>query len=116
MTKGEKFILEFRDHNKFLKRVGSTQMTLGEYTLYRQGKLRHAHIRKPLSTPVYVSEHRKLYPSTDTGGITITKNTQLENERLQASSQYVVGQAYHKGGMVVLSKAEAMDPATAKRQ
>ena len=39
-----------------------------------------------------------------------------ESYKLDISGQYVVGQAYNKGGLQVLSKKEQNDPATGKRR
>ena len=39
-----------------------------------------------------------------------------ESYKLDISSQYVIGQAYNKGGFQVLSKVEQKDPATGKRR
>jgi len=39
-----------------------------------------------------------------------------ERAKLEVSSNYIVGQAYNKGGLVVLSKSDAADPATGKRR
>ena len=39
-----------------------------------------------------------------------------ENYKLDVSDRYVVGQAYNKGGLQVLSKKEQSDPATGKRR
>ena len=36
--------------------------------------------------------------------------------KLDISSQYVIGQAYNKGGLQVLSKTEQSDPTTGKRR
>jgi hypothetical protein len=44
------------------------------------------------------------------------KDSSYEQEKLAVSSNYIIGQAYNKGGLVVLSKSEAADPATGKRR
>jgi hypothetical protein len=44
------------------------------------------------------------------------KNSSYEKEKLAVSGNYIIGQAYNKGGLVVLSKSEAADPATGKRR
>jgi hypothetical protein len=63
-----------------------------------------------------VSDHRKKYPSQNEIGLHLTKDLSYEREKLAVSSNYIVGQAYNKGGLVVLSKSEAADPATGKRR
>lgn len=54
----------------------------------------------------------KNYPSA----IAERANTsKVENQKI-LTGEYMVGQAYNKGGYVVLSKSEAQDPSTGKRR
>jgi len=39
-----------------------------------------------------------------------------DDYKREISSQYVIGQAYNKGNLVVLSKLEQKDPSTGKRR
>jgi hypothetical protein len=49
--------------------------------------------------------------------VPIDYGSQLSREqKLATSSGYTIGQAYNKGGLVVLSKKEAEDTATGKRR
>ena len=49
--------------------------------------------------------------------VPIQTNKSVDREtKLMYSSQYVVGQAYNKGGLQVLSKEDANDPTTGKRR
>ena len=49
--------------------------------------------------------------------VAIDNSGKLDTEvKMMYSSQYVVGQAYNKGGTQVLSKQEANDPSTGKRR
>lgn len=49
--------------------------------------------------------------------VSIDYGSQLSREqKLATSSGYTIGQAYNKGGLVVLSKKEAEDTATGKRR
>jgi hypothetical protein len=63
-----------------------------------------------------VSDHRQKYPSQNQIGVHLSKNHSYEREKLEVSSKFIVGQAYNKGGLVVLSKSDAADPATGKRR
>lgn len=40
MTMTDKFMQEFNDYNKLMRRLGSKQMTLFQYKKYRSGKMR----------------------------------------------------------------------------
>ncbi len=86
-----------------------------DYIDYRLGvykpKLRGVNVKQ-----YQPSNHRTLYPSQDEIGVHISKNTLSEREKLEVSNNYVIGQAYNKGGLVVLSKSEAADPSTGKRR
>ena len=39
-----------------------------------------------------------------------------DDYKKEISSQYVIGQAYNKSGLQVLTKRETLDPATGKRR
>ena len=57
----------------------------------------------------------RLHQNLDTSGwVPCTKED--ESYKLDISGQYVVGQAYNKGGLQVLSKKEQNDPSTGKRR
>ena len=56
----------------------------------------------------------KYIPSLGNGIGNAPKSDTTYKEKV--SSQYVIGQAYNKGGIQVLSKAEVADPMTGKRR
>ena len=110
-----KYCMDWRDDCKRDKRLGIKPKTLDEYIDYRQGNYKPKLRGTPL--PQYnVSDHRKKYPSQNEIGVHYAKNSSYEQEKLAVSSNYIIGQAYNKGGLVVLSKSEAADPATGKRR
>jgi hypothetical protein len=107
--------MDWRDDCKRDKRLGIKPKTLDEYIDYRQGNYKPKLRGTPL--PQYnVSDHRKKYPSQNEIGVHYAKDSSYEQEKLAVSSNYIIGQAYNKGGLVVLSKSEAADPATGKRR
>lgn len=114
-TQFTKYAFDWREDCKRAKRLGLKAKTLEEYVAYRQGNYKPQLKGTPM--PKYnVSDHRTKYPSQNEIGTHYTKNTDYERAKLEVSSNYIVGQAYNKGGLVVLSKSDAADPATGKRR
>jgi hypothetical protein len=53
---------DWHDHNKHMRRIGSSEMSFDNYVLYRQGRLKPS--LKGTKLPDYqVSDHRSRYPS-----------------------------------------------------
>ena len=114
-SKFTKWAMDWRDDCKRNKRLGIKPMTLDEYIQYRQGNYKPKLRGTPM--PQYkVSDHRQMYPSQNEIGVHLTKDLSYERAKLEVSSNYTIGQAYNKGGLVVLSKSDAADPATGKRR
>lgn len=114
-SKHTKMAMDWLDYNKQMKRLGLKSKTFEEYKQYRAGNYKPKLRGTPL--PDYkVSDHRQRYPSQNEIGAHFTKDLNYEREKLEVSSNYIVGQAYNKGGLVVLSKSDAADPATGKRR
>lgn len=110
-----KMAMDWLDHNRQMKRFGLKPKTFEQYQQYRKGKYNPKLRGTPM--PDYnVSDHRQKYPSQNEIGVHYTKDSAYEQAKLEVSSNYIVGQAYNKGGLVVLSKSEAADPATGKRR
>jgi hypothetical protein len=121
-------MLEFQNahkkHNKYWKQKGyhDMMMTFDEYLDYRFGKKK----LKQTKTESFIPDHY-----VNISNISKTEN-RINSKPLQAdkhacskkddsykrevSSQYVIGQAYNKGGLVVLTKSETEDSATGKRR
>lgn len=114
-SKFTKWAMDWRDDCKRCKKLGIKPKTFDEYIQYRQGNYKPKLRGTPM--PQYqVSDHRQKYPSQNQIGVHLTKDLSYEREKLAVSSNYIVGQAYNKGGLVVLSKSDAADPATGKRR
>jgi len=114
-SKFTKWAFDWREDCKRAKKLGIKPKTLEEYVAYRQGNYKPQLRGTPM--PKYeIGDHRRRYPSQNEIGVHYTKNTAYEQAKLEVSSNYIVGQAYNKGGLVVLSKEDAADPSTGKRR
>lgn len=114
-SKHTKLAMDWLDYNKQQKRLGLKTKTFDEYKSYRNGNYKPKLRGTPM--PQYkVSDHRQKYPSQNEIGVHYTKDSSYEQAKLEVSSNYIIGQAYNKGGLVVLSKSDAADPATGKRR
>ena len=114
-SKYHKIAMDWLDHKRQCKRLGIKAKTFEEYQDYRAGKYKPK-LRGTTKPEYKVSDHRTVYPSQDEIGVHMTKDVAYERAKLEVSSNYIVGQAYNKGGLVVLSKSDAADPATGKRR
>jgi hypothetical protein len=110
----DKYEIAWRKHNKFLKSVRCDTITLDEYIDYCFGKVKK---NKPSPSKSLVSEkpYRRETPnhpslSNNIGGIAPRKEVPVY------TGNAVIGQAYNKGGLQVLSAEEAKDPTTGKRR
>ena len=110
--KKSKSLLEAeRQHAKFLKKMGVSET--------KQSKPKRSLAQSGSAPALGAGGHRfKSYHSDQKPN---TKNwtpctKSNESYKLDISGQYVVGQAYNKGGLQVLSKKEQNDPATGKRR
>lgn len=86
-----------KQHNEWLKKMGVTGKPVK---------------RSPYSLPNLREGLRPMPPTSDKVGNGLAKSA----NSYTGSSDMIVGQAYNKGNYVVLSKAEAADPATGKRR
>lgn len=102
-------------HNKWLKRNHMQKISLSEYIDYCHGKVqgKKPEFKDYKPTSGYVRETQKI-PSASIRGFGGVKVD--DSYKLEVSRQYVVGQAFNKGGYQVLSKSEANDPTTGKRR
>ena len=101
--KSKSILAAEKEHAKFLKRMGvGSRSSVGS----------EQRSSKPWvtgSSPVESNNE----VDTSTWSPCTKKN---ESYKLDVSDRYVVGQAYNKGGLQVLSKREQNDPATGKRR
>jgi hypothetical protein len=76
----DKFMQEFNDYNKLMRRLGSKQMTLFQYQKYRSGKMRVP--RNGKSKPaMYAETYRRESPKIPSGdGIAYTPSKTDRNE------------------------------------
>lgn len=114
-SKHTKLAMDWLAYNKQMKRLGCKTKTFEEYQSYRKGNYKPK-LRGTQMPQYKVSDHRQKYPSQNEIGAHFTKDVAYERAKLEVSSNYIVGQAYNKGGLVVLSKSDAADPATGKRR
>ena len=65
----DKFMQDFNDYNKLMKRLGSKPKTLAQYEAYRSGKLRRSrgkgHPKPAMETTTFIRKSPKV-PSGDT--------------------------------------------------
>ena len=95
-----------KEHEKFLKKMGVGKSKGGRSSVGRAPALQAG--GQEFDSP-------RLHQKPDTSGWgPCTKKD--ESYKLGISDRYVVGQAYNKGGLQVLSKREQNDPATGKRR
>jgi len=112
---------DHRKHNKYWKQKGhrDMMMTFDEYIDYVYGKNKV----KQTKTESFVPDHFVNIRSTNTRinskPLQVDKHAcskQDDSYKREVSSQYVIGQAYNKSGLQVLTKREAGDSATGKRR
>lgn len=114
-AKIDKFYIDWKADCKREKKLGITPKSFDDYIDYRLGYYKPK-LRGTAAPKYQSSDHRKKYPSQQEIGVSFAKNADYEKQKLQVSSNYIIGQAYNKGGLVVLSKSEASDPSTGKRR
>ena len=92
-----------RDHEKFLKKMGiGTRSSVG--------------LEQRSSKP-WVTGSSAVESTIPTSKLEFSVCTKKDDTyKREISKQYVIGQAYNKGGCQVLSKQEQKDPATGKRR
>lgn len=109
----EKFMDEYRDYNKQMKRVGSKLKTLDEYIQYRQGKKEY----KPrvVKSPLEATSYRRPSPVVPSGigiGVSNTKR----DEKVYTGDRLMGIATMHKSNMVpVFKREDAEDIAKMRR-
>ena len=95
-----------KEHAKFLKRMGVGKSNGGRSSVGRASGLQPEGQR---------FDPARLHQKPDVSRWTpCTKED--KSYKLDISSKYVIGQAYNKGGLQVLSRTEQSDPTTGKRR
>ena len=105
MTPSDKFMQEFNEYNKLMRRIGSRTNTLEQYKLYRSGKLRRSRGKPLPKSPMEATTYRReapKYPSGDGIGVAIPKKKEM-----QYTGNKLMGIAtMHKSNMVPVFKQE----------
>jgi len=112
---------QHRLYNKEMKQTNnrSMMMSFDDYVKRQFGQVKY----KPKKTGTYQPIGMTITRTTDLPSRTIDiKDLQHactkpnDDYKREISSQYVIGQAYNKSGLQVLTKKETEDPATGKRR
>jgi hypothetical protein len=110
VTINAKYATEFREHNKFMRRIGCKEKSLDEYIQYRQGNYKPTLKGTPM--PKYeISNHREKYPSGDGIGTTYARKENVYTGTL------IKGIAtMHKSNAVpIMNDEQAIEVATMRR-
>ena len=117
----EQLVEEHRLYNKQMKQTNNRRdmMSFDDYVKRQFGQVKY----KPKKTGTYQPTDMIITRSTNIPSHTIdVKDLQHactkpnDDYKREISSQYVIGQAYNKSGLQVLTKRETQDPATGKRR
>ena len=117
----EQLVEEHRLYNKACKQTNNRRdmLSFDDYLKRQFGQVKY----KPKKTGTYQPTDMIITRSTNIPSHTIdVKDLQHactkpnDDYKREISSQYVIGQAYNKSGLQVLTKKETQDPATGKRR
>ena len=117
----EQLVEEHRLYNKEMKQTNNRRdmMSFDDYVKRQFGQVKY----KPKKTGTYQPTDMIITRTTNIPSHTIdVKDLQHactkpnDDYKKEISSQYVIGQAYNKSGLQVLTKRETQDPATGKRR
>ena len=115
----KQLVEEHRLYNKKMKQTNNRKdmISFDEYLKRQFGQLKY----KSKKTGTYQPTDMVITKSTPSHTIDV-KDLQHactkpnDDYKREISSQYVIGQAYNKSGLQVLTKRETQDPATGKRR
>ena len=117
----EQLVEEHRLYNKQMKQTNNRRdmMSFDDYVKRQFGQVKY----KPKKTGTYQPTDMIITRNTNIPSHTIdVKDLQHactkpnDDYKKEISSQYIIGQAYNKSGLQVLTKRETQDPATGKRR
>ena len=117
----EQLVEEHRLYNKKMKQTNNRKdmISFDDYLKRQFGQVKY----KPKKTGTYQPTDMIITRNTNTLSHTIdVKDLQHactkpnDDYKREISSQYVIGQAYNKSGLQVLTKKETQDPETGKRR
>ena len=115
----EQLVEEHRLYNKKMKQTNNRKdmISFDEYLKIQFGQVKY----KSKKTGTYQPTDMVITKSTPSHTIDV-KDLQHactkpnDDYKKEISSQYIIGQAYNKSGLQVLTKRETQDPATGKRR
>ena len=115
----EQLVEEHRLYNKTCKQTNNRRdmMSFDDFVKRQFGQMKY----KPKNTGTYQPTSMTITTSVPSHTIDV-KDLQHactkpnDDYKREISSQYVIGQAYNKSGLQVLTKKETQDPATGKRR
>ena len=117
----EQLVEEHRLYNKACKQTNNRRdmLSFDDYLKRQFGQVKY----KPKKTGTYQPTDMIITRNTNIPNLTKdVKDLQHactkpnDDYKKEISSQYVIGQAYNKSGLQVLTKRETQDPATGKRR
>ena len=117
----KQLVEEHRLYNKKMKQTNNRKdmISFDDYLKRQFGQVKY----KPKKTGTYQPTDMIITRNTNTLSHTIdVKDLQHactkpnDDYKKEISSQYIIGQAYNKSGLQVLTKRETQDPATGKRR
>ena len=117
----KQLVEEHRLYNKKMKQTNNRKdmISFDDYLKRQFGQVKY----KPKKTGTYQPTDMIITRNTNTLSHTIdVKDLQHactkpnDDYKKEISSQYVIGQAYNKSGLQVLTKKETQDPSTGKRR
>lgn len=114
----KKFFEMMKAYNDGVKSIDKKLiMNEDEFKRYLYGKKRIRSNYVPMVETSIQRDAKANQPTVSNSSPFVGNATKPNTEwKKEISSQYVIGQAYNKGGLTVLSKREANDPATGKRR
>ena len=117
----KQLVEEHRLYNKKMKQTNNRKdmISFDEYLKIQFGQVKY----KSKKTGIYQPTDMVITRNKNTSSHTIdVKDLQHactkpnDDYKKEISSQYIIGQAYNKSGLQVLTKRETQDPATGKRR
>ena len=114
----KKFFEMMKAYNDGVKSIDKKLiMNEDEFKRYLYGKKRIRSNYVPMVETSIQRDAKDNQPTVSNSAPFVGNATKPNTEwKKEISSQYVIGQADNKGGLTVLSKREANDPATGKRR
>lgn len=114
MTMTDKFMQEFNDYNKLMRKLGSKQMTLFQYQKYRSGKMRVPRngSKKP---SMYAEGYRRESPKIPSGdGIAYTPS-KVERKEYTGTLIKGIGTMHKSNSVPVTNDEDALAIARMRR-